>query len=513
MLDFSLNAHPRGYQLTLGEMSRLPILNPFAQRHYELSKKSNRWGHLFVALLESIPVAGMLVSLIERITVICLKSLRSHLILQNKVETSAITGRFDSLSISNNFSIKPNSSSLFDQFDSNSTSPRESFSQEGSFSVVGSEGEVQISQNDSNLSFSGITSSTSSPTSLIIVDGSESPLSNEVQSLPLPPLSPFPSLAEKEMIKVLQEAIFTHKIVDNEELAAKAAEQLTTPLKNISVDEVKFQVQMASEQGGRPSMEDAHFYQELPVGKLFGICDGHGEKGQIAQFVVKRIGELFAQIEDFSSDNMINAYSAIMKQIHQEVLDQKLDMIDGKAAGGTTAVVCFICQKTLKAYIATLGDSEIWHYRKQNRLIKATPLSCVRGWGSPSEAERVKKYMTQHAGKVKLTEGKLNLKGIGTLEPSRSIGDRNFNDDPTCPLVIQEPLVSMIQLLPGDRLIMACDGVWNFIEEMDELMKEVIQQTWNNSEMNTAQKIADYALSQHDEVDCDNVSVISLALD
>lgn len=70
-LTYSLDKHPNGYSVSSSEAILSPLVSPYAARHLALSKTNGavRWGHRAIALLQSIPIVGLLASLIERIVV------------------------------------------------------------------------------------------------------------------------------------------------------------------------------------------------------------------------------------------------------------------------------------------------------------------------------------------------------------------------------------------------------------------------------------------------------------
>lgn len=76
-----LDSHVRGYQLTSKEALQGMVLSPYASRHVELAKnkstpRTQRLGHYCLAIVESIPIIGILASLIERIAAIAYKFLK-----------------------------------------------------------------------------------------------------------------------------------------------------------------------------------------------------------------------------------------------------------------------------------------------------------------------------------------------------------------------------------------------------------------------------------------------------
>jgi serine/threonine protein phosphatase PrpC len=60
-------------------------------------------------------------------------------------------------------------------------------------------------------------------------------------------------------------------------------------------------------------------------------------------------------------------------------------------------------------------------------------------------------------------------------------------------------------MTPDDLVLMACDGLWDFLKKgIPQLIEDVIRPYWNRKEL--AQKIVDYALTKC--MSTDNVSVL-----
>lgn len=79
LLSCSLLNHKSQYRLSFYDALKSCLVSSFALRHFELANKTNEtgisWGHRCIALLESIPILGLLLSLIERIAVLVLTKL------------------------------------------------------------------------------------------------------------------------------------------------------------------------------------------------------------------------------------------------------------------------------------------------------------------------------------------------------------------------------------------------------------------------------------------------------
>jgi serine/threonine protein phosphatase PrpC len=150
-------------------------------------------------------------------------------------------------------------------------------------------------------------------------------------------------------------------------------------------------------------------------------------------------------------------------------------IIDSGFNDGTTLVSCFI-DKDKKIYTATIGDSEARLFRKIAGVWKAIPLSRVVDWSTPMEAERAARALRRPSIAEEwpksndpkdlyytITDSEGDEEGVNV---SRSLGDTRFAGRAGEPAVISEPLVSTLpggrKLKAGDRLIIACDGLWDY---------------------------------------------------
>lgn len=203
---------------------------------------------------------------------------------------------------------------------------------------------------------------------------------------------------------------------------------LPTPLRYITTH---------SEIPGPRAMEDAHFVKELPHGYLAGVFDGHGG-AEASTMASQRFSILFEEHLSTSSQNVYYAFKKTLEGLHQEIVDS--------CKSGTTAVVCYIENKTNRIYTATLGDSEAHIYRMFHNRMQAIPASCVRNWTSKRDAERLAEAKTPVEEEFKVLNG------------SRALGDPEFP-------VIQKPKITVHQLLPGDIVNLASAGLKKFVNE------------------------------------------------
>ncbi len=275
----------------------------------------------------------------------------------------------------------------------------------------------------------------------------------------------------------------------------KLTETESTPL--------KLSPQFTEKQGLRPGMEDAHFYTELEKGTLVGIFDGHGGK-EVAQFANEEFQKRFPDALKNAEENVHQAFENVIDQIHQEVArHHEWNRI------GSTAVVSYIDHTTHQIYTATVGDSEANIYRKVEEETRSIPLSPVRDWLSKKDLLRLaNNYGSQvyvlanlfnYSSKYirsRLTQG-VNL--------SRAIGDVSERRE-TAPLVIHKPKITVNKLKRGDILILACDGLKDFVLEAD-IVKTIAEYTMGTITGDLSFILADKALSHMDKRNNDNVTV------
>ena len=265
---------------------------------------------------------------------------------------------------------------------------------------------------------------------------------------------------------------------------------------------LNFSYVTAEAQGPRKSMEDAHFFKEIKQGVIVGVLDGHGGS-EVSQFAsglfCEKFPEAFAQVQG----NIHQAFEALIHEIHIEIAAKKeWDHI------GTTAVLCFIDKYTHRIYTANLGDSEANIYRKNKEgHFQSIPLSCIRDWSSTKDAKRASIALKNPH--IALIWPKVdNPKGLRYPSPfhginiSRCIGDVAFSS-----AVIHKPKITVNQLQIGDILILACDGLKDYVLE-SEIIMELHQ---NGSNENLAKRLVNYAIYIKNSLD--NVTILTVNVD
>lgn len=269
--------------------------------------------------------------------------------------------------------------------------------------------------------------------------------------------------AVQNMIKAVHE----HRVKDPTSYATlKQAIPSYSELYKKETTSLQFSDMFADDIGPRPQMEDAHFYKETKQRVLTGVFDGHG--GDAVSVHASRLFERhFSEILKKTNGDVRKAFEMMIDSIHLFV-NRNPDLHQM----GSTAVVCFIDKETHQIYTATLGDSEANIYREINGKTVSIPLSCVRDWTSKKDYNRLCKFhkmrsnheildfIKRHNDQAKV----LRSGGKYGVNVARAIGDYE------CSPVSQKPKITINKLKSGDKLVIACDGLKDYVPE-----KEVIK--------------------------------------
>ena len=231
---------------------------------------------------------------------------------------------------------------------------------------------------------------------------------------------------------------------------------------------LSLRVKIAEDQGPRPTMEDAHFMQKLDSGNvLTGVFDGHGGY-QISEYANNRFPALFSFYLQENGGNVRKAFEDTMVEIDREIPEGGCyDRM------GTTAVVSYIDQTTHLIYTATLGDSEANIYRKDAEgNLKSIPLSCVRDFGSKKDRQRLETAWGSDivAACFERARGREGTKSVRSylshgVNVARAIGDRCVASRGDVQIISRKPKITVNQLMKGDVLVNACDGLKDYASE------------------------------------------------
>ena len=242
-----------------------------------------------------------------------------------------------------------------------------------------------------------------------------------------------------------------------------------------------YQYGYASKQGKRDSMEDYLSINSNSFGEktaIFGVYDGHGGNScsqYCAENFASILSKKYKEKKDFN-----NSIRATIAQVNQKCTQEYQD------CGTTVTVACILPNSDLT--IANLGDSKVLIYEKGKKPVCAT--------GDHRVSNPKEKALLLKKNKWCIYGDKI----CGRLSLSRCIGDSSMND-----CIIKEPNIFTIKKKAGLRIIMATDGIWDFVRE-DEITK-IIWSSKNPSE--AAQRIQETA-SKH--MSRDNMSVLVVFL-
>ncbi|CAI4058425.1 hypothetical protein N7582_001104 [Saccharomyces uvarum] len=250
----------------------------------------------------------------------------------------------------------------------------------------------------------------------------------------------------------------------------------------------------------RRTMEDVHTYVKNFASRLdwgyFAVFDGHAGI-QASKWCGKHLHTIIEQniLADEARDvrDVLNdSFLTIDKEINTKLLGNS----------GCTAAVCVIrwelpdaaskdsmdlTQHQRKLYTANVGDSRIVLFRNGNSI----RLTYDHKASDSLEMQRV-----EQAGGL-IMKSRVN----GMLAVTRSLGDKFFDT-----LVVGSPFTTSVEITSEDKfLILACDGLWDVIDDQDacELIKDI-------DEPNEAAKVlVRYALENGTT---DNVTVMVVFL-
>lgn len=293
---------------------------------------------------------------------------------------------------------------------------------------------------------------------------------------------------------------------ENSQQAAYATLKEAIPsievLQTVKEKPLTFSHTAQAEQSKRPTMEDAHFYLEFDRGVVAGVMDGHGGSA-VANYASEEFKKRFPACLEKFQGNVHQAFEYLIDEIHQEVAKNKSWIYEG-----TTAVISFIDKHTHTVYTATLADSEANIYRKIDNQVKSIPLSVVRNWASKKEALRAaiannlpiiaKNWPTHKGHDTKYLR-------VNNINVSRSIGDLDSATLNGKVVLVHKPKITVNQLQHGDILVLACDGLKDFVSE-----KEIIDLVAANP-TNLAETLAKTSVvNQKGSASGDNVTVLTI---
>ncbi len=326
--------------------------------------------------------------------------------------------------------------------------------------------------------------------------------------------SPILSLcdAKRKMEKNAEKAIARHipNFAESREVLATVGEVISRGKEDLPAMPLQLAWATQEVKGKRDQMEDASCVVSEKEGTLAAVFDGHGGP-RVALFCRDKIASLFFSFLRDLQRSPHAAFEATFDALEREIEDNPT--FD---SSGTTAVVSFVDHVDKKIYTATIGDSEATIYRKIQGITKAIPISCLENWKTEKALKRYQRVMNLPSP---LPENP-KLMRYCEINLSRALGDRTekllhldkgslwrrmiSNEGPS-PL-IHKCKITIQDLFPGDWVVLASDGLKDFMSE-----KEVV--SLEDSEMNPkdmAERLVAYAFGQKSS--SDNITAVVLSV-
>jgi serine/threonine protein phosphatase PrpC len=255
-------------------------------------------------------------------------------------------------------------------------------------------------------------------------------------------------------------------------------------------------VGIASEQGMRAALEDAH---SVFIGDGYGwyaVFDGHGG-AEVAQFAADAMHTI-------ASDAIIQKsldFKRLFELFNQYLESKNLVYKKPTRAQeqGSTAVIALIQDGMLT--VANLGDSRAVLCRRG----KAVRITTDHKPTDPSEQQRIAEKKDPYCELKKDDVGTLRIfskKSGSALAVSRALGDKTFH-----PCISYSPDVFTRKIASDDQfLVLACDGLWDVLSDQQvvDFVLGLSGMGLRNPQL-LAQQLVDFALEQGST---DNVSVI-----
>ncbi len=265
---------------------------------------------------------------------------------------------------------------------------------------------------------------------------------------------------------------------------------------------VRYEVGLCGVCGFRDSMEDEHWHDDATLGDGVlgvGIFDGHG--GSDASIhVSRRWGDALRATPSWPG-RPADALRETCVAVETEMWDDEPRFF----ACGTTALAALLFPDG-RMVCANVGDTECLRipFNDDEDADNDFVSSQTHRPHFPAEKARIE------AANGRVVRGRIN----DGLSVSRSFGDFEYKS-PKKPMfermISCEPFVDERALVPGDLLVLACDGLWDFVTaDQVRWFVRTSNATSNDAAASTsqAQRLADdlanYAL---DKGSVDNVSV------
>ncbi|MDP3889324.1 MAG: PP2C family protein-serine/threonine phosphatase [bacterium] len=302
---------------------------------------------------------------------------------------------------------------------------------------------------------------------------------------------------------------------------------------------------LSERQGKRPEMEDTFSRSLMESIKspgdraFFAIYDGHG--GRLASVYARE--NLHNRLSDYINEGLT------VKESFIKAFEKTDEEIQGKVNDGTTAIAAYIDGNML--YLAWAGDSRAIVMRK-GEVILATkdhkpgdPIELdriiaagaqVRRYVSPADLKEIKEKTDRRIHVVAAAMEGSYIDRVAFLQEypgfslslSRSLGDKSYKNMRKN-AVIATPDIISTPIEAGDIIILACDGIWDVLENKDAVQQiqetltkgTVIKSTFDPEEKTendgneaaverAAENLRDHAYNKKSS---DNLSVLVIRID
>ncbi len=258
---------------------------------------------------------------------------------------------------------------------------------------------------------------------------------------------------------------------NNKRLVNVISGLLVVSVMSLQLSALKYEYGSATQQGKLTNpvheMEDrvSIVQDEKSATHFFAVYDGHFGT-RVVDHVDKHLAKyLFGYLNGYAPTEAIS-YAVIY-------LDKYIKGLEIKN-GGTCASMALIIEDI--AYVANVGDCRTILINQVNQEQSIIPLSRDHTCEDPAEYARVIKA---GGNIVECNTGKKVVKVIkpGRLPFTRVIGDHNFKQYAQAAGLIADPEIQERQLVAGDMIIIASDGLWDFVS--NEQAAQIVQQAKN----------------------------------
>lgn len=256
---------------------------------------------------------------------------------------------------------------------------------------------------------------------------------------------------------------------------------------------VGFACRKGRKPGSRSPNQDSWCVHRTPQkSSVYGVFDGHGEKGHIVSDYVKQVlTQKVIQASQCTAGDSLAKVQAIYQQA-QKSLMEKPHL--GVQMSGTTATIVVHDNERERLFISHVGDSTAAIIRNKAggaHELEGVALTRDHKPNLPDERARIEKHgRIQYDGYCHRVVKK-HGSGPG-LNMSRSLGDAVAHN--ACG-VSAEPEIAEYMLTSQDHALLVCsDGIWEVIspQEAADIVKDF--SPWQASE--AAQKLADEAVAR-----------------